>query len=115
MQEVIADEVARIVQNVIGVAVAHNQPLMEAGLDSLASVELRNSLNAKFGVELPATVTIDYPTILALAGYLAVNTQATQGQEDPESVASSAEYQLQVSSAPSTVMLISQLTLPQLW
>ncbi len=35
------------------------------------AVELRNSLGARFGVELPATVTFDYPTITTLAGYLA--------------------------------------------
>ena len=36
-------------------------------------MELRNTLNSKFGVDLPPTVTLDYPTISALAGYLAAN------------------------------------------
>jgi len=47
------------------------QPLMEAGLDSLGAVELRNALTTKFGIELPATVTLDFPTINALAEHMA--------------------------------------------
>lgn len=43
---------------------------MEAGLDSLGAVELRNALGAKFGTELPATVTFDYPSVSALARFL---------------------------------------------
>lgn len=44
---------------------------MEAGLDSLGAVELRNALGARLNVDLPATVTLDYPSIGALAGYIA--------------------------------------------
>ena len=47
------------------------QPLMEAGLDSLGAVELRNSLATHFAVDLPSTVTFDYPTIAALANFIA--------------------------------------------
>ena len=58
--------------NVIGSAIeSPNTPLMESGLDSLGAVDLRNSLAAKFAIELPATVTLDYPSISALAGYIA--------------------------------------------
>ena len=51
--------------------VAPDQPLMEAGLDSIGAVELRNAVGAKFGVDLPATVTFDHPTPQALARFLA--------------------------------------------
>lgn len=46
------------------------QPLMEAGLDSLGAVELRNALSERFSVDLPATITFDYPTPSALAGFI---------------------------------------------
>ena len=47
----------------MGSPVAASQPLMEAGLDSLAAVELRSALSARFGISLPATVALDYPTV----------------------------------------------------
>lgn len=60
------------VLSVAGVAPASvDAPLMESGLDSLGSVELRNSLASRFNVELPATATIDYPTVAALARFIA--------------------------------------------
>ena len=67
----VADTIAAMVANMLGSEVAHGQPLMEAGLDSLAAVELRNDLSSRFGSELPATAMFDYPTIDALASYIA--------------------------------------------
>jgi NADPH:quinone reductase-like Zn-dependent oxidoreductase/acyl carrier protein len=46
-------------------------PLKEMGLDSLMAVELANSLARTGGQSLPATLLFDYPTLDALATYLA--------------------------------------------
>ena len=63
--------VATTVQSVLGFAPAPEQPLMEAGLDSLGAVELRNALGSRFGIpDLPATLTFDYPYISALASFI---------------------------------------------
>jgi acyl transferase domain-containing protein len=46
-------------------------PLMEAGLDSLALVELRNTLSSRLGgMQLSATVFLDYPTVRGMASHL---------------------------------------------
>jgi polyketide synthase 12/myxalamid-type polyketide synthase MxaB len=47
------------------------QPLNELGLDSLMAVELRNALGAAVGETLPATLLFRYPTVDALASFLA--------------------------------------------
>lgn len=45
-------------------------PLGELGLDSLLAVELRNAIGRAIGVNLPATLLFDYPTVETLSSYL---------------------------------------------
>lgn len=45
-------------------------PLMESGIDSLASVELRTQLQSEFKINLPSTVMFNYPTISAMTELL---------------------------------------------
>lgn len=59
---------------------------MEAGLDSLTAIELRNAIERRFAVQLPATIIFDYPSIDALTGFVVslaapkpANTSAQSG------------------------------------
>merc|ERR550532_234377 len=42
-------------------------PLLDLGIDSLASVELRTSIQKEFSINLPPSVMFDFPTITGLA------------------------------------------------
>ncbi|KAK3257036.1 hypothetical protein CYMTET_33859 [Cymbomonas tetramitiformis] len=59
------------VEEAVGEEVGDDAELMEAGLDSLAFVELRNSLVSKVGVDMEVTVFFDYRTVNDLAKHLA--------------------------------------------
>lgn len=52
---------------------------MEAGLDSLGAVELRNQLASHFSLDLTPTLTFDYPTASALASHIASRLAVLKG------------------------------------
>ncbi len=64
------DRVARTLGLPVGQIVEDQQPLRDAGLDSLLAIELRNALGTVIGRSLPATLLFDYPTVDDLATYL---------------------------------------------
>lgn len=67
----VEEQVRDAVSSVLGgVLPAPEEPLTAAGLDSLAAVDLRNSLESRLGARLSATLIFDYPSLSALTGYL---------------------------------------------
>ncbi|QDU91227.1 Phthiocerol/phenolphthiocerol synthesis polyketide synthase type I PpsA [Pirellulimonas nuda] len=61
--------------------IASDAALFELGLDSLTTLELKNALTASLGVETPANLVFDYPTIDRLAEHLAGLMDAAKPQQ----------------------------------
>ena len=71
-----------LLAEVIGAKVEPNTPFADAGLDSIGAVEFRNTLASKYGMQLPATLVFDYPTLSNLASFLAPH-MSTASHQDP--------------------------------
>ena len=93
--------VTELVQKMVGQPISKEQPIMEAGLDSLGAVELRSSLQTKFAVDLPATLTFDYPTIASVAKFLTTQVSAAGSGVEASQVAPPAKISWRPNSTPS--------------
>lgn len=84
LRSVFPSQLLELVSSLLGTSVHPDEPLMDAGLDSLGAAELRNSIARHFGVqpvELVPTLVFDYPTVTALAGYLTTEIMESSGSE----------------------------------
>jgi acyl carrier protein len=70
LEEHIRSDIATIMGFTSADKVSVEAPLMEIGLDSLMTVELRNRLGSAFKVDLQPSFIFKYPSISAIAGHL---------------------------------------------
>ncbi|HKB10254.1 MAG TPA: beta-ketoacyl reductase, partial [Vicinamibacterales bacterium] len=70
----VRDEVRRVLAVPAGRPIDMKQGFFDQGMDSLASIDLRNRLQAATGCALPATLLFDYPTPEALVAELLART-----------------------------------------
>ncbi|MEA5550941.1 type I polyketide synthase [Anabaena cylindrica UHCC 0172] len=71
LAEYIRSQVAQVVGLSSPEEISLQQGMFDMGMDSLMSVDLKNRLQKTFNCVLPSTLTFEYPTIEALANYLA--------------------------------------------
>lgn len=96
----VSADLQTMISQLFGFTVPSDRPLMEAGLDSLAAVEFRNAVAAKFSMDIPATAIFDHPTIDALSAFIAQRIAPEEQTHRPPLVAaqsrSSAEVEAQI-------------------
>jgi len=67
----IIDTVSVIVKDIVTDSdVGLDVSLLTAGIDSLSSLDFRNSVSREFGMPLPAQMMFDYPTVREVADYI---------------------------------------------
>ena len=83
----LADHVTALVAKVMGLDSPHaldpKAGFFHFGMDSLMSVTLQRALSSSLGIEVPASVVFDYPTVEALVGHLAT-TLPELDEESPD-------------------------------
>merc|ERR1712232_176541 len=67
----VGDMLHGMLREMVGVQMESDTPFMDAGVDSLMSIEFRSQVNQAFaGLSLASTLTFDYPTIRELTGHI---------------------------------------------
>ena len=68
-----------------------DEPLMDAGLDSLAAVEFGNTLAKEFsGVALPSTLMFDFPSVKLLSGFIDASMREAHDKSEAQRAQSAA-------------------------
>lgn len=69
-KEDVEQRLIKLIHNITGITILRKQPLMQYGVDSLSSQQIKDSIAEEFAVAVPATLVFDYPTIDEIADYI---------------------------------------------
>ncbi|MEV7554343.1 type I polyketide synthase [Amycolatopsis sp. NPDC089917] len=70
LRDLLRVELAEVLGHQDPGTIPEDKPFTDLGLDSLAVIDLRTRLRELTGVEVPARVLFDHPTVIELAGHL---------------------------------------------
>eukprot|EP00982_Pelagococcus_subviridis_P005836 29850-Pelagococcus_subviridis.AAC.1 len=84
-ESAVYEGVRSIVREIIGCDVGMQEPLMEAGLDSIVAIDLANTISEKFDLRLASTLAFDYPTIALIAVHVMSKMQVQTSVEQVKS------------------------------
>ncbi|KAL4548258.1 hypothetical protein Ndes2526B_g00840 [Nannochloris sp. 'desiccata'] len=66
----VLEKILQCIKSTQGTCIDANMPLIQAGVDSLGAVKLKNKIQSTFGVQLPSTLVFDYPTATDIAKFI---------------------------------------------
>lgn len=73
----VAGEVRRLLQELVDQPVSDDVPFYELGLTSITVARLRAGLAGRFGIDVPATVPFEHPTVTALTNWITAAAAVT--------------------------------------
>jgi acyl carrier protein/pimeloyl-ACP methyl ester carboxylesterase len=67
------------IRQVLGPGIDYDEPLADAGVDSMSAIELYGAIAAAVDVQLPSTLFYDYPSVNAVIAFVAAEHGAAGG------------------------------------
>jgi acyl carrier protein/NADP-dependent 3-hydroxy acid dehydrogenase YdfG len=92
-------------------AIAADRGFFDMGMDSLMAVDLRSRLERDLGMELPSTLTFNYPSVAALTDLIDAGLGAAPGatREQPASTDTSLRARIEAASRADAEKMLTEL------